>query len=171
MTKARSEYIYQLIGTIQGKKQKDTKSRARYELEVTIKGKPHLNKIWVYQDKLESSQLWQEIEKNAYVDKKYLFYCQNYMGQVKVLIPKIQKKFYTTVNQAELELLKKARFEGSNSLRIHGKGNKVRYVFVPDFLVKHFKFGSPRYLFVLSEGKRIDAPQVRKTIQKRVKLA
>ncbi|CAJ0892858.1 5811_t:CDS:2 [Entrophospora sp. SA101] len=37
MTKARSEYIYQLIGTIQGKKQKDTKSRARYELEVTIK--------------------------------------------------------------------------------------------------------------------------------------
>ncbi|CAJ0850483.1 11225_t:CDS:2 [Entrophospora sp. SA101] len=129
MTKARSEYIYQLIGTIQGKKQKDTKSRARYELEVTIK------------------------------------------ERVKVLIPKIQKKFYTTVNQAELELLKKARFEGSNSLRIHGKGNKVRYVFVPDFLVKHFKFGSPRYLFVLSEGKRIDAPQVRKTIQKRVKLA
>jgi len=77
--------------------------------------------------------------------------------------------FYTGLRASELINIRHRDYQ-DNSLRIHGKGNKVRYAFIPDFLAKHFKPSTPGYLFI-SEGKRIEAPQVRKIIQKRVKLA
>lgn len=120
------------------------------------------------------------------------------------LIPVKVKKFYTTINEKELQSLKQVRFEKSackhqrnnllldflfysglrvselvqikhsdwqeNSLRIKGKGNKVRHVFLPDFLIKHFNFGSSDYLFTNLQGKPILADRVRKIVQKRLKL-
>lgn len=96
------------------------------------------------------------------------------------LIPTVQPRFFATINQEELELLKNACFETTQKtnlrngllldfllytglrvkelinirhnnyvndlLEIKGKGNKVRYVIVPDFLVKYFN-GSSDYLF------------------------
>jgi integrase/recombinase XerD len=91
------------------------------------------------------------------------------------------RKFFTTITETELALLKKVRFEKNevvyqrnnlildflfysgirvselvnikhrdwenNSLRVHGKGNKVRYALFPPFLVQHFKPGARGYLF------------------------
>src|SRR3954451_9077034 len=96
------------------------------------------------------------------------------------LIPTVQKKFFATIDEKELELLKGAKYEKENqvyqrnnlmldflfytgirvselvnlkqsdyqnkSLRIHGKGNKIRFIFIPDFLVKYFGDGEG-YLF------------------------
>ncbi|KLL03011.1 MAG: tyrosine recombinase XerD [Mycoplasmataceae bacterium CE_OT135] len=124
--------------------------------------------------------------------------------RIKNLIPSRVKKFFTTINQEELQKLKSVRFEKNqwlyqrnnlivdflfysgirvselvnikhrdwegNSLRIHGKGNKVRYVFIPDFLIKHIKLGSPSYLFTNTQGQKIDAPQIRQIIRKRTQL-
>jgi integrase/recombinase XerD len=126
-------------------------------------------------------------------------------AKINKLIPKVQKKFYTTLNQHELELLKQARFEEServyqrnnlildflfysgvrvgelvnvrhrdwenNSLRIHGKGNKVRYVFLPEWLVKHISPCSPGYLLASSKGKKLSTRSIVKIVQRRVKLA
>jgi site-specific recombinase XerD len=41
-----------------------------------------------------------------------------------------------------------------NLLRIHGKGNKVRQVFLPDFLTKYFQPYSRNYLFLTSQGQK-----------------
>jgi integrase/recombinase XerD len=120
------------------------------------------------------------------------------------IIPKIQKKFFPTINEEELNLLKKVRFEENdkvyqrnnlmmdflfysglrvselvnikhsdyqnNSLRIHGKGNKIRYVFLPEFLIKDIKLGSISYLFNSSKKKKISSKQVCKMICQRTKL-
>lgn len=121
------------------------------------------------------------------------------------LVPTRMKKFFTTIDQAELIKLKQVKFEKNNwlhernnlildflfysglrvselvnirhrdwqdnSLRIHGKGNKIRYVFIPDFLVKHIKFGSPEYLFTDTQGQKIDAPRIRAIVRQRTQLA
>lgn len=127
------------------------------------------------------------------------------------LIPKIQPKFYTTINLAELESLKaitwKANFSEKASLRINqrnnlildflfysglrvseltnikhsdwqgnclkvlGKGNKVRYVFLPDFLIKHFKPYSSNYLFLTRTGNKLKDTQVRTIIKRKVQRA
>src|SRR3954451_638104 len=110
------------------------------------------------------------------------------------LIPTVQKKFFATIDEKELELLKGAKYEKENqvyqrnnlmldflfytgirvkelvnikhsdyqdkSLRIHGKGNKIRHVFAPDFLVKCFN-GSVDYLFTSKNGKKLDTTQIR----------
>ncbi|WP_172575221.1 tyrosine-type recombinase/integrase [endosymbiont GvMRE of Glomus versiforme] len=121
------------------------------------------------------------------------------------LIPKIQKKFYTTINQQELELLKSVKFEEKqaiyernnlildflfysglrinelinlkhqnyqdSSLKIHGKGNKVRYIFLPVFLIKHIDLGSPDYLFTKNKKQKLGEEAIRKFLRRRVKLA
>lgn len=126
-------------------------------------------------------------------------------NKINNLIPKTQKKFYTTINEQELALLKQARFERinwlyqrnnlvldflfytglriselvnikhrdyqDNTLRILGKGNKVRYVFLPDFLVKHIKFGSLGYLFPTIQGNKPHPENIRRNISRRAKLA
>src|ERR1041384_1886257 len=96
------------------------------------------------------------------------------------LIPQVQPKYFTTINEKELEQLKNAHTKTNQEtnhrnnllldflfytgirvnelinirhcdyadklLKIKGKGNKIRYVFVPKFLVKYFN-GSSDYLF------------------------
>ena len=49
----------------------------------------------------------------------------------------------------------------SNQLKIHGKGNKVRFVLLPDFLIKHFDPTSTDYLFTNQRGNSIKAEYIR----------
>ena len=52
-----------------------------------------------------------------------------------------------------------------------GKGNKVRYVFLPDFLIKHLNPQKKGYLFANHSGKLISVFGVREILRQRVKLA
>jgi len=127
-------------------------------------------------------------------------------SRIKNLIPSKVRKFFTTISEKELELLKQTRFEKNqqvyernnlildflfysgirvnelvnlkhrdwqdSSLRIaKGKGNKIRYVFLPDFLVKYISPGSRGYLFTNQNGRRILTDKVREIIRQRTKLA
>jgi len=125
--------------------------------------------------------------------------------RIKSLIPKEMRKFFTTISEKELKLLKQARFEKNeavyqrnnlildflfysgirvnelvnikhrdwenNSLRIHGKGNKVRYALVPPFLEQYFSPGKKGYLFTNQNGNRLLTDKVREIIRTRTKLA
>ena len=105
------------------------------------------------------------------------------------LIPQVQKKFFSTLNEKELTQLKAVRFEKDsqiyqrnnlmldflfysgvriselthlkhsdwedNHLKIHGKGNKIRYVFLPQFLIATINPYSKDYLFLNSQGQAI----------------
>ena len=120
------------------------------------------------------------------------------------LVPKVQKKFFTTINEEELAHLKKVKFEKKEpiwernnlildflfysgirvselvnlkhqdyqdrSLRIHGKGNKVRYLPLPPFLAKHLNPYSLDYLFTNQQGNKITREYVVKLIRKRTQL-
>jgi integrase len=72
--------------------------------------------------------------------------------------------FYGGLRALELVNIRHQDYQ-DNSLRIHGKGNKVRYVFLPPFLVEHFKLGSREYLF------KISTSQIRSITYRRAKLA
>ncbi|CAG8757877.1 870_t:CDS:2, partial [Racocetra persica] len=65
----------------------------------------------------------------------------------------------------------KHRDWSDNSLRIQGKGNKVRYVLLPPFLVKYISLGSKGYLFTNQGGRKILTDKVREIIRERTKLA
>ncbi len=78
--------------------------------------------------------------------------------------------FYSGLRANELVNIKHRDWEG-NSLRIHGKGNKIRHVFLPDFLVKHLQPRERGYLFTSQLGKKITADQVREVTRQRTKLA
>jgi site-specific recombinase XerD len=116
------------------------------------------------------------------------------------------KKFFTTISEKELSLLKNARYEKNqqiyernnlildflfysgvrvselvnikhrdwqnNSLRItKGKGNKVRYVFIPHFLEEHIRPNARGYLFTNSQNQKLLTDKVREIIRTRTKLA
>ena len=121
------------------------------------------------------------------------------------LIPSVQKKFFTTIDEEELELLKGAKYEKENkvyhrnnlmldflfytgirvselvnirhidyqnkSLKVHGKGNKIRFIFVPDFLVKYFNSFSDEYLFTTKNQKKLNPIQIRTMIYKKTRKA
>jgi integrase/recombinase XerD len=115
------------------------------------------------------------------------------------------RKFFTTINEKELKLLKQARFEKNQqiyernnlildfllytglrvselvnikhrdyqeqSLRIHGKGNKIRQALLPPFLEKYIRLGAKGYLFTNQQGRKILTDKVREIIRTRTKLA
>ncbi|CAG8645094.1 11035_t:CDS:2 [Ambispora gerdemannii] len=115
------------------------------------------------------------------------------------------RKFFTTISEKELSLLKLARFEKNEavyqrnnlildflfytglrvselvnlkhrdyqeqSLRIHGKGNKIRQALVPPFLEKYLRLGAKGYLFTNQNGHRLLTDKVREIIRTRTKLA
>ena len=125
--------------------------------------------------------------------------------QIKSLIPKKMRKFFTTISEKELSLLKQARFEKNEtiyqrnnlmldflfysgirvselvnlkhrdyqeqSLRIHGKGNKIRQALLPPFLEKYLRPGAKGYLFTNQNGRKILTDKVREIIRTRTKLA
>jgi len=121
------------------------------------------------------------------------------------LIPKVQKKFFTTLKEPELTQLKQAQVEKNsqvyhrnnllldflfysgvrinelvhlkhsdwqtNQLKIHGKGNKVRYIFLPQFLIKYLNPRSSNYLFLNQRGSPIKAEYIRWLLKERSKKA
>jgi integrase/recombinase XerD len=121
------------------------------------------------------------------------------------IIPKMARRFFSTLNQIELRQLKRTRYEKSlatyqrnnlildflfysglrvselvnirhsdwqgKSLRVHGKGNKVRQVFFPPFLVKYFNPTNPNYIFTNLKGRPLSTLVIRQIIQQRIKKA
>jgi len=117
------------------------------------------------------------------------------------LIPKVQKKFFATLNELELSQLKQAQIEKnkqiyhrnnlildflfysgvrinelvhlkhsdweSNQLKVLGKGNKVRYVLLPEFLVRLIDPYSKDYLFLNQRNKPIKAEYIRWLLKER----
>jgi len=68
--------------------------------------------------------------------------------------------FYSGVRINELIHLKHQDWQG-NQLKIHGKGNKVRYIFLPEFLIKHLDPTNPDFLFTNQRGNQIKAEYIR----------
>ena len=68
--------------------------------------------------------------------------------------------FYSGVRINELIHIKHQDWQG-NQLKIHGKGNKVRYIFLPEFLIKHLDPTSQDYLFLNQRGNQIKAEYIR----------
>lgn len=62
--------------------------------------------------------------------------------------------FYTGLRINELINLKHSDYL-DGLLRINGKGNKVRHILLPEFLVKHFNPFSRDYLFLTRNGKKL----------------
>ena len=126
-------------------------------------------------------------------------------ARIKPLLPKIQGKFFSTINQEELKRLKQITLASSqalnernnrildflfysgirvaelvnikhpdwqgNQLRIHGKGNKIRYVFLPDFLTRQFKPHSSAYLFATRQGGAMEPGYIRRFIHQKTQRA
>jgi site-specific recombinase XerD len=121
------------------------------------------------------------------------------------LIPKVQKKFFSTLKEEELARLKQAKVEKNpqvyqrnnllldflfysgvrinelvnirhqdwhhNQLKVHGKGNKVRFIFLPNFLIKHINPSTPGYLFTNQRGNQIQAEYIRWLLKERTRQA
>jgi site-specific recombinase XerD len=56
-------------------------------------------------------------------------------------------------------------------LKLHGKGNKIREVIIPELLFKHFDPCSRDYLFLTRHGKHLTKGQILRNIKRRAKLA
>ena len=118
------------------------------------------------------------------------------------VIPAVQRKFFTTIDEKELELLKKTTISirtkqrsslmldflcytgirvnelinirhcdyQDKSLKIKGKGNKIRYIPIPDFLVKYFN-SNQDYLFATRNNRKLEPTQIRIMIYQKTKKA
>ena len=127
------------------------------------------------------------------------------------IIPKVQQKFYATINLEELEKLKSVAWKANqsikdsqrinernnlmldflfytgirvkelvnirhsdwngNQLKVLGKGNKVRYILVPEFLSQYFNPCSNSYLFLTRTGQKLKDTQVRIIINRKTERA
>ena len=56
-------------------------------------------------------------------------------------------------------------------LRVLGKGNKVRHVFLPPWLVKYFKPTKRNYLFTTDQGKKLPREWISVIIKQRTEKA
>ena len=71
--------------------------------------------------------------------------------------------FYTGIRVNELVNIKHCDYHNGH-LKVHGKGNKIRFIPIPDFLTKHFNPLSQSYLFQTRHGKKLNPTYIRKTI-------
>jgi len=86
MTKKRTEYLYQLTGTIQSQKPKKASSKSKYAhqpyyvLTVNLE-KPyeHIKTIQIFPSRLTNPKIWTTIQPENY-QQKYTFYCRNQKG-------------------------------------------------------------------------------------------
>ncbi|CAI2168947.1 2368_t:CDS:2 [Funneliformis geosporum] len=74
--------------------------------------------------------------------------------------------FYTGLRVNELINIRHCDYQ-EGLLRIHGKGNKVRYILLPEFLTKYFDPYSKNYLFLTRNGKQLTRGQIRKNIKRK----
>ena len=71
--------------------------------------------------------------------------------------------FYTGIRVNELVNIKHCDYHDGH-LKVYGKGNKIRFIPLPDFLTKYFNALSQGYLFQTRHGKKLNPTYIRKTI-------
>jgi len=76
---------------------------------------------------------------------------------------------YTGVRVSELVNIKHSDYQ-NQQIKIHGKGNKVRFVCIPPFLVKYLN-NSDNYLFTNAKGQPLTRIFIAKIIQTRTRQA
>jgi len=78
--------------------------------------------------------------------------------------------FYTGLRVSELINIRHCDYQ-NKLLRIHGKGNKIRFILLPEFLTKNFDPYSKNYLFLTRYGKKLTKEQIRRNIKRKAKQA
>ncbi|WNE40193.1 MAG: Tyrosine recombinase XerC [Mycoplasmataceae bacterium] len=78
--------------------------------------------------------------------------------------------WYIGMRVSELINIKHSHY-ANGLLKLHGKGNKIREVIVPEFLIKHFNPCSGDYLFLTRHGRPLTKGQILRNIKRRAKLA
>jgi len=79
--------------------------------------------------------------------------------------------FYSGVRVNELVNIRHCDWQINESLKIHGKGNKVRYICLRDFLIPHFETGKKTLLFTNQRGTEIKTEYLRWLIRARTQVA
>ena len=77
---------------------------------------------------------------------------------------------YSGVRINELINIKHSHWQGQQ-LKVHGKGNKVRYIFLPTFLIQRLNPNNNDYLFLNTRGKPIKAEYIRWLLKERTAKA
>jgi len=80
MTKKRNQYLYKFTGIIHKKYRRQSPEYEQhfYQLKVELEH-ASVKKFFAFQNKLKSL-LWNSLESDSYIGKKYLFSCRNYQG-------------------------------------------------------------------------------------------
>ena len=78
MTKQRSNYLYELVGIVRESKIRNLKNRECLNLIVELTNYPEISTTQAFKDKLKE-QIWTDLNNKKFIDKKYLFKCQNYL--------------------------------------------------------------------------------------------
>ena len=80
MTKKRANYLYKFTGIIQKKYRRVNPEYTQhfYRLKVKLESQP-FNKIFAFKNKTKPF-IWNALEADSYVGKKYLFSCRNFQG-------------------------------------------------------------------------------------------
>ena len=79
--------------------------------------------------------------------------------------------FYSGIRVNELVNIKHSDWDAkSECLKVHGKGNKIRYIFLPNFLIKYFK-NSDTYLFTNLKQEPLYPLVIRQIISQRLKAS
>lgn len=126
---------------------------------------------------------WKIINKLIPVSQKKSFVTINEEDLIKLKAAKIERNqtnheknnlildflFYSGIRINELLNIKHGDWNGQ-SLKVLGKGNKIRQVLLPEDFTKYFK-NSKTYLFTSEQGTKLDAGNIRRIIKKKAKLA
>ena len=83
MTKQRANYLYKFTGTIHKKYRRTNPDYEQYfyQLKVSLENYAHPPKFFAFKDKAKTkAHIWNALESDSYVGKKYLFSCRNYQG-------------------------------------------------------------------------------------------
>jgi len=80
--------------------------------------------------------------------------------------------FYTGLRVSELVNIKHCDWDAKQeALRVLGKGNKVRYIFLTPWLVQHFNPTKRDYLFTTDQGKKLPREWISVIIKQRTEKA
>jgi integrase/recombinase XerD len=78
--------------------------------------------------------------------------------------------FYTGLRVNELINIRHSDYQ-NRLLKVNGKGNKVRFILLPEFLTKNFDSYSKNYLFLTRNGKKLTKGQIRRNLKRKAKQA
>lgn len=80
--------------------------------------------------------------------------------------------FYSGLRVSELVNIKHSDWDAKEeTLKVHGKGNKIRYVFLPPRLINFMKSNNANYLFTNLKQEKLCPLVIRQIIQQRLKVS